>query len=51
MGGGREYGGKSMRYTRRHLQIEHHTGTVVLLGLALALLLMLISARASGFPL
>jgi hypothetical protein len=47
-----------MRYTRRHppmarrdVQIEHHTGTIVLLGLALALLLMLLSARASGFPL
>ncbi len=47
-----------MRYTRRHppmarrhVQIEHHTGVIVLLGLALALLLMLLSARASGFPL
>jgi hypothetical protein len=42
-----------MRYTRRHLEqhIEHHPGAVVLFGLALSLLLMLISARASGFPL
>ena len=40
-----------MRDTRRHLHIEHHTGVVLLLGLAWALLLMLISARESGFPL
>jgi hypothetical protein len=42
-----------MRYTRRHFEqhIEHHPGVVALLGLVLSLLLMLISARASGFPL